>query len=568
MAFIKIPEGGATIKRKTDGATFFIAQGSYNPEIYDIVPTPPTPTPTPAQQTTPTLASIREGITKAQQTFQSIQASAAKLTPPPIQEPTPAQFGAGTPTIAPMKGSAEVDALTKSLQQDLENKRAELEKAYSQELERIRVQQTEKKATIEGLRAKEEEVLTGKVKPLLEPFREATERTERTRLKIEENFFENQKIVSELQTLLTQGQTAIEEAEAVTGLEAIRTPRINEIKQDVLARAGILEATMAARNNQITVAQRFIDRTVAAIEADRKDQLNYYQTVLNFYETERTEAGARLIELTKDEKEFVKSQINLIASDLERSRASVDAIKKLMVDPETAQVVKDAGVTLKDDVDTINKKMAEWAYQNNRNEMIKDMVEKGFKYLATQAQIELYPESQLLRVKDNRGNEMVFWKRPTEGETKSTLRQQEFDDAVAFVQQNKNAKPEEIENALRRDAEYLTDSDIKSIVSQGTQETAREFSDEQIMATVNFYAKPTKIKDVLTREEILRQMEANTKLTPADKARTKEIINQTITDEMNNLFKKIKDSPDKYKIKSDGIYRVHPFWPDSKVLSY
>ena len=50
--------------------------------------------------------------------------------------------------------------------------------------------------------------------------------------------------------------------------------------------------------------------------ADRQDRLNYFSTLLDFYQNQKDEAGNKLLTLDKKEEQFVNAQISLIESDL------------------------------------------------------------------------------------------------------------------------------------------------------------------------------------------------------------------------------------------------------------
>jgi len=334
------------------------------------------------------------------------------LKPVPVTPTTADLVEEEVPEIPPPLEPSVTSSYTQGLIDDLENKRKALEDDYDKRLTDIRTQKTTLETKISDLLAKQEDILEEKVEPLLRPFRESLEKTERQRLKIEENFFANQNSVQELETLLTQARAEILAAEGITGLASIREPRIAKLKEDMAGRIGVIEAVMASRNNQITVAENMIDRSITAIEADRKDRLGYYETLLNFYETQRDEEGKRLIVLTADEKDFMEREISLIKGDLDTAQATTDYIKSLLLDPETAGLMEQAGIKINDPVETINKKLSDTVYKQERDSTITDYGEQGYKYLPLEEQWTAKEEEDLLRVKDSRGIEMVFWKKP------------------------------------------------------------------------------------------------------------------------------------------------------------
>jgi len=212
-------------------------------------------------------------------------------------------------------------------------------------------------ARLDELRKKEQETL-GQVEMLTQPFREELETAERERLYINENFEANQQLINELDSLLTEGNRLIEQQREVTGLAAIRNPRIQQTMNDVAARAGVIEAVINARNGQIAVAENLIDRTVMAIAADRNDQLTYYETVLNLNNRD-------IISLDKEAQKLADFQVSLIERDLKRAEDTADEIKKNLADPAKAALMGEAGVSLNDSIEEINAKLTK--AQHNRD---------------------------------------------------------------------------------------------------------------------------------------------------------------------------------------------------------
>ena len=145
----------------------------------------------------------------------------------------------------------------------------------------LKNQKAEADRKITKLEGDQKKMLEQDVKPLTDPFREKLETTERDRLYVNENFEANQKLTNELDTLLTEGNNLIRYNQGLPASQRIVGARSDRAIQDVAARAGVIEAVMSARNNQIGVAENMIDRSVAAITADRADKLAYYDTLLS-----------------------------------------------------------------------------------------------------------------------------------------------------------------------------------------------------------------------------------------------------------------------------------------------
>lgn len=312
-----------------------------------------------------------------------------------------------------------------SLATELANSRTSLEKAYTDQITSLKSQQETLQSKIDNYLGKETEAL-GNVQALTQPWQADLEKSERTRLKIEENYFANQDSIKELNDLLTQAMTDIQSAESVTGLGAIRTPRINQIKTEYEARAGVIQAVMVARNDQISVANNLIDRTATAITNDKNAQISYYNTVLNFYDKLRGEEGDKLITLTEQERTYTNAQIGLLQNDLDNAQKTADYVKQLMIDPNTAEAMSQAGVTLNDSVAQINAKLAAYAYTKSVRDTSNEMGTKGYTALLPQ-EVATKPVEEVTAMTDSKGNKTYWWKKAEVKEYKPPTSYEEWE---------------------------------------------------------------------------------------------------------------------------------------------
>jgi hypothetical protein len=311
--------------------------------------------------------------------------------------------------------TSTIDSYNQSLLVDLENKKRELEKEYQNQLKATQTKIDEAQKKQDELLAQQKDILETDVKPLTEPFRADIETAERERLKIEENYFANQQLTNELGTLLTQIQGDLQAAKDVTGLAAIRNPRIQKATEDATARVGVIEAVMAARNNQITVGENLIDRTVTAMTADRNDQLSYYNSLLSFYDKQVTAEGNKIINLTKQEQDWIKAKVGLLESEVNNAQANADYIKQLMINPDTALAMGQAGVTLNDSPEQINAKLSQYAYTQEVKDTSNTMTTNGYKSILPQ-EVTSKPANEVITTTDSKGNVSYWWK-PAEIET-------------------------------------------------------------------------------------------------------------------------------------------------------
>jgi hypothetical protein len=269
---------------------------------------------------------------------------------------------------------------------------------------------TDKKTSIDSeiahLREKESQTVA-KIGELTTPFREELEAKERERLYINKNFEDNQKLVDELDTLLTEGNDLIKQQKEVTGLSAVRNPRIQKAMDDVTARAGVIQSVINARNGQIAQAYTMIDRTSSSIAADRQDRISYYETILSL-------TNRDIISLDADSKNLAQEQINLAKSDLNNAQKTVDYVKELLLNPATAQLMAQGGVKLTDNVETINQKLATASYSQEVQTMSNEMSKGGYTSVFDPKTV---PAGQLITMTDSKGKKYYFKKAAAPGDS-------------------------------------------------------------------------------------------------------------------------------------------------------
>lgn len=274
----------------------------------------------------------------------------------------------------------------------------------------------------------EQDNILGNINNLTQPFRENYEMAQRDALHVNENFEENQKLTNELKTLLTEGNDLIAQQKGVTGLASIRNPRINQAIESVNARVGVIQAVMAARNSQISVANNLIDRGLNAITADKKDQLSYYNTLLQLN-------NDKLLNLSNESKTLANAQITQLENSLNRVNESADYLKKLMITPESATYIANAGVTLNDTVGEINAKLAAYGNQQEVTKTANEFTSNGYKQtpIKTNNSIEVSVGGKTLYFIPPAGYDMVGNKTAT---TKSTTTKSTAGTAGKALSQN------------------------------------------------------------------------------------------------------------------------------------
>ena len=295
-----------------------------------------------------------------------------------IQNPIPVSGQGAAPILPPQPSGAITQSYYSSAAQDLLKTRTVLEDAYTKQIADLQTKIDVSNKKIQDLNILQQEGIISNIETLSQPFREDLEKSERQRLYINQNFEDNQKLTNELDALLTEGNTIISEMKGVTGLAAIRNPRINDTITQISQRTGVIQAVMAARNNQINVAENMIDRSVNALAADKQDQINYYKTLYNFYQSQKNKEGSKLITLTKDQKTYLNAQIGLLENDLKISQDSADYIKKLLTNPSNALLIAQAGVTLGDPPEIVNTKIATQIQRQKVIDFTNKKIEDGY----------------------------------------------------------------------------------------------------------------------------------------------------------------------------------------------
>lgn len=305
---------------------------------------------------------------------------------PPVSVPT--SSGASGQLVSSLTQEAEtakknLDALLTKQKEDNTAKLAELQKTQDSTL--------------------------ASMKELTTPFREDLEKTQRESLYINDNFEANQKLVSELDTLLTEGNDLIKQQKEVTGLAAIRNPRIQKTMDDVASRAAVIQAVMSARNGQIATATNLIDRSIGSITADRQDRLSYYQTILNLN-------NDKMIRLDSDQVRIANEEVASAKSFLDSAQKNADYFKQLLTNPATASLMGAAGVKLTDTPEQVSTKLASASYQQEVSDLNNKMVLAGYTSVYDPSTV---PASQLSKITDSKGN-TYYYKNPAKAVSTST----------------------------------------------------------------------------------------------------------------------------------------------------
>lgn len=370
----------------------------------------------------------------------------------PIESPTSAPKVQNTPTMPEPQATKIQDAYMTSLTENQANTRKALEDTYKSQKEAL---DREK----EALDIKQQEYMAN-IDPTTRPTWEQETRVMQNQLNASEaasktlqtNFEEKQKLVNELDTLLSEGNAVIQQERQAPGAvpSVITNARVNRAIQDVSARAGVIQAVLSARDGQIAQAHNIINQARGAVEAQWNDQKEYYTKLLEYNDE-------KIISLDEQSQEIAKKQLGLVENDLKQIEETTNYLKEQMIDPKNAQFMADAGVKLTDSIQVINQKMAQQARVIEIREQSNKLAEKGY----TQV-----PAGTAGALPFKVGGTTLYFQKTGKGidgkDGEDT--RNEYIQAQEFVTSNPEATDQELKSALLRDSN-LSVTDINAIVA-------------------------------------------------------------------------------------------------------
>lgn len=269
--------------------------------------------------------------------------------------------------------------------------------------------------------------------------------------RFDENYNANQALIGEMNTLLTEGNTLIKQQMETTGLASIRNPRINQTLSDIAARAGVIQALLSARNGQMSQAQNQLSSTLNAVTSILNDQTEYYRTLLTYYESLKSETGATLSVLKKDQKVYLDAKLIQLENDLNQVKANAQNLSNAMTDPDTALTYAQAGVSLTDSPGTVAQKLAQYAYSQEVKDMSNEMAVNGYSTIPI-------PGVSPVTITDSRGVQKYWYKKDAQGGFTLTAGETRFDEqgnVIASV----------ADNGVMGGTNSVSNPDIQKIVS-------------------------------------------------------------------------------------------------------
>src|SRR4029077_9958032 len=302
------------------------------------------------------VAGVTSGVNLATATPASITPIATPPPPPPPPQTTisnpvapPSTSGAPAPISFPTPTGGNVaDQFNTALNTQLAAQKAALQAEADKRAAEYQAQIDALNKQQQTITANQDAAMASTKDVMLKEVADKTAALELEKKQYQENYDARQALTNELDTLLSTSNQIIEQMRNTTGLASIMNPRIAKTMSDVAARAGVIQAVMAAREGQIGLAQSQLRTSIDAIDAIAQDQLNYYHTIVDYYQNQKEQNGKKLFSLTNDQKASLDVKLSTTQSDLERTQATAAIIQKAMLDPDTAMEYAKAGVSLND----------------------------------------------------------------------------------------------------------------------------------------------------------------------------------------------------------------------------
>lgn len=332
--------------------------------------------------------------------------NSSKYNTSSIESPTPASDLRPTPKLdLPEPEAVNIyDTRFSSLESNLTNLRKSLENT-------LKSQKESNQPEIDRL-TKEQEKITSE----MDPTKRATYAQEQSVIQnqikaaqnasasLEQDFAKKRKMADELEGLLNQANATLGKEKGMPLSQRVLNARTSRTMSDISARAGVLESVFSALDGNISQAHTIINNAKDAVSASWNDSLNYYNTLLDLN-------NRKLVTLDEENKKIAEEEVNLIKTDIKKLEETSNYVKNLMIDPDTAQFMADAGVTLSDSIDEINEKIASQARVKEIADIKNEMVTGGYTYVP-------FPTSTAGLIPITAGGQTMYFK-PKPEETKT-----------------------------------------------------------------------------------------------------------------------------------------------------
>jgi hypothetical protein len=330
------------------------------------------------------------------------------------------------PYVAPIQDSPQlVDSYYQGITQSVANLTQQLEQERQRNLERIQVDKQQAQEALQNVRDTQEGAINEQGALSIEEKQKKLDALDLETKRFDENYATVQGLGNQLMDLMSQGNALIASQKGVTGLGVIRNPRVAETVNNITAQVGVLKAGIDVFNGQMNQAQTQLQLATNTLTSAYSDQIDYYKSISDFYESVAKDNQAEVVQLTQDERAYLDNKITSLEADRKRVMDNADAIQNAMMDPDTALAYASAGVTLNDSPQVINQKLARYAYSKELADQSNDMASNGYTALVSG---NPPAGSEVVRITDSQGKVKTYWKKGSgDGSTTSSSL---FDDVM------------------------------------------------------------------------------------------------------------------------------------------
>ena len=363
------------------------------------------------------------------------------------------------------------DSYLKSLSYNLENTKKALTEQNQPQREEIASQkeaeQKRKDETIEKLDPTKRATYQQEQAIVSNQLRTAETASRNIGIDIEKR----RQMTSEMEGLLNRSNAIMEREAGLPVGQRVISARTSNAMNDITARAGVLEAVFSAIDGNISQSYTAINQAQEAVAQQWVDTQNYYGTILQL-------SSQKLLNLDKEEKEIAERELSMAEADYARSLETSEYIKSLMIDPESAQFIADAGVKLNDSIEVINDKMAKQARIKEVNDTKNEMIADGYEYVP-------FPTYTADLLPVNVGGQTLYFKDKGAKGTASTYKLTPTQRTKLLGAGLTLNEVDELHNSIQQ---YGIESVVNAITDETQRQTIADIygytpTEEQVMAT-------------------------------------------------------------------------------------
>jgi len=374
-----------------------------------------------------------------------------------------------TPPVLPdQNADITQDSYMTSLNEQLANMQTVIDTQRQDYLAQIQQDKQQAMQDMQDLRNQQADMISDQGRTAIEAKEKKMEEIDKEIARFDEAYRVKQSLTTQLQDMITQGNSLIESQKATTGLTAIRNPRVTETISNLSAAAAVLKIGIDAQDNNMINVQNQLNTAVSAITSAYKDQLDYYTTLNNFYESSVTDEGNKLINLTAAEQDFMTTTIATLQDNIDRVQANADAMQELFMDPSTATAFAKAGITLNTPQSEWGPKLAKQAYSDELSELSKDMAGSGYTALiGGSAPVG----ADVVKITDSKGNTKTYWKKGdgTGGGATSSI--DTYAQAYLDEQIDITSVPQDIRSQVLEKANEIANNEINGVTTPTEEQT-------------------------------------------------------------------------------------------------